>query len=103
VDELSAINQLLATNQQVAAALAQMLAQKQAQVTEQQWVSLEDGAAALGPAFSAAKLREDINAGWLKHGEHYIDTSNGKRPNYAVCVAALRSLYATPPEKRKPA
>jgi hypothetical protein len=102
MDELSAINQVLITTQQTVAALAQVIAQKQAQATEQQWVSLEDGAAALGPVFSAAKLREDINAGWLKHGEHYIDTSHGKRPNYAVCVTALRKLYSTPPEKRRP-
>lgn len=102
MDELSAINQVLITTQQALAALAQMIAQKQQQTTEQQWVSLEDGAAALGPAFSAAKLRDDINNGWLKHGIHFIDTSNGKRPNYAVCVAALRSLYKTPPEQRQP-
>lgn len=103
MDELQVIQQLLASNQQAAAALAQVLDQKQAQAAEQRWVSLEEGAAALGPAFSAAKIREDINAGWLKHGLHYIDTSNGKRPNYAVCVAALRKLYATPPGQRKPA
>jgi hypothetical protein len=103
VDELTLINQLLATNQQVAAAVAQLLEQRKHQKAAQQWVPLEDGAAALGPAFSAAKLREDINAGWLTHGLHYIDTSNGKRPNYAVCVAELRKLYATPPEKRRPA
>jgi hypothetical protein len=103
MDELNVINQVLSTNQQVVAALAQIIDQKQAQASEQQWVSLEDGATALGPVFSAAKIREDINAGWLKHGVHYIDTSNGKRPNYAVRVAALRTLYATPPEQRKPA
>lgn len=102
MDKLNLINQLLATNQQVAAAIAQVLSQKKQAAKDQQWVSLEDGAATLGPAFSAAKLREDINTGWLKHGEHYIDTSNGKRPNYAVCVAALRKLYATPPEQRRP-
>jgi hypothetical protein len=103
MDELSLINQLLVTNHKLAAALTELLAQKQRQAVEQQWVSLEDGAAALGPIFSAAKLRDDIAAGWLKHGVHYIDTSYGKRPNYAVCIAALRALYATPPEQRKPA
>ncbi|MGF1518139.1 MAG: hypothetical protein ACFCVB_10090 [Nodosilinea sp.] len=102
MDELNLIKQLLLTHQQVAEAIAQVLTQKQLAATEQKWVPLEDGAAALGPAFSAAKLREDINTGWLKHGKHYINTSNGKRPNYAVCVAALRKLYATPPEQRRP-
>ena len=103
MDEIELLNQLLKTNQQAANAIAQLIAQRQRADPEQQWVSLEDGAAALGPAFSAQKLREDINSGWLKHGYHYIDTSNGKRPNYAVCVAALRKLYSTPPERRKPA
>lgn len=102
MDLLNLINQFLTTNQQVAAALAQIAAQQNEQAKEEVWVSLEEGAATLGPAFSAQKLREDINQGWLKHGEHYIDTSNGKRPNYAVCVAKLRTLYTTPPEQRRP-
>lgn len=73
----------------------------QGEKTEAQWVSLEDGARALGPAFSARKLLEDIKAGFLKYGTHYIDTSNGSRPTYAVKAAALRKVYEIPPEKRR--
>ena len=82
-------------------AILQQLAELQAEKAETQWVSLEEGAKALGPAFSARKILEDIKAGYLKYGTHYIDASNGNRPTYAVKVHALRKVYEIPPEKRQ--
>jgi hypothetical protein len=55
----------------------------------------------MGSAFSARKILDDLKAGFPKHGTHYINTSNGNRPNYAVKVAALRRVYESPPEKRR--
>lgn len=73
----------------------------QLEKAEAKWVSLEEGVNSLGPAFSTRKVLEDIRAGYLEHGSHYIDTSNGSRPTYAVKVRALRKVYEIPPEKRQ--
>lgn len=89
------------THQEFMRAILQELALLQAEQNETQWVSLEEGANALGPAFSSRKIAEDIRAGYLKYGVHYIDTSNGSRPTYAVKVKALRRVYEKPPEKRQ--
>ncbi|MEM6452778.1 MAG: hypothetical protein AAF703_20975 [Cyanobacteria bacterium P01_D01_bin.105] len=93
----SAITSQQALNQ----AILQQLIDLKAERAETQWVSLEEGAKAMGSAFSARKILEDLKAGFLKHGTHYINTSNGQRPNYAVKVAALRRVYESPPEKRR--
>ncbi len=91
----------IAAQQQINQAILEQLRELTKQSSEVQWVSLEDGAKAMGPAFSSRKLLEDIKAGFLKHGTHYINTSNGNRPNYAVKVGALRRVYEQPPEKRR--
>lgn len=72
------------------------------QTQEDKWVSLKEAALSLGPVFSEEKIRDDIRAGFLTYGKHYVDTSNGKKANYAAKVSALRKFYSTPPESRCP-
>lgn len=98
---LEVIHNALLVQQELNQAIAQLMAELQAEKSENQWVSLEDGAKAMGPAFSARKILDDIKAGYLKYGTHYIDTSNGNRPTYAVKVKALRKVYEIPPERRR--
>jgi hypothetical protein len=98
---LQILQSAIASQQALNQAILQQLADLQAERAETQWVSLEEGAKALGSAFSARKILEDLKGGFLKHGTHYINTSNGQRPNYAVKVEALRRIYESPPEKRR--
>ena len=98
---LQILHSAIVAQQELNQAILQQLAELRAEKTETQWVSLEEGAKALGPAFSARKILDDIKAGYLKYGTHYIDTSNGSRPTYAVKVRALRKVYESPPEKRQ--
>lgn len=98
---LQILQSAIASQQALNQAILQQLTDLQAASAETQWVSLEEGAKAMGSAFSARKIVEDLKAGFLKHGTHYINTSNGQRPNYAVKVAALRRVYESPPEKRR--
>ena len=101
-DELRILQDTILVTQQLISTVATQLEELNRERSEQSWVPLEDGAAALGKAFSAAKIRDDIKAGFLRYGRDYIDTSNGSRPCYAVKIAALRKVYGTPPEQRKP-
>jgi hypothetical protein len=98
---LRILQSAIASQQALNQALLQQLTEIRVEQAETQWVSLEDGAKAMGSAFSARKILDDLKAGFLKHGTHYINTSNGNRPNYAVKVAALRRVYESPPEKRR--
>ena len=98
---LQILQNAIMAQQELNQALLQQLAKFNAEKTEAQWVSLDEGAKALGPAFSSRKLLEDIKAGYLKYGTHYIDTSNGSRPTYAVKVKSLRKIYEAPPERRQ--
>ena len=95
---LEVIHNALLVQQELNQAIAQLMAELQAEKSQNQWVSLEEGAKAMGPAFSARKILDDIKAGYLKYGAHYIDTSNGNRPTYAVKVKALRKVYESLPE-----
>ena len=98
---LQVIHSALLVQQELNQAIAQLMAELQAEKSEHQWISLEEGAKTMGPAFSARKILDDIKAGYLKYGVHYIDISNGNRPTYAVKVNALRKVYEMPPEKRR--
>jgi hypothetical protein len=98
---LQILQSAIAAQQELNQAILQQLTDLQSEKAETQWVSLEEGAKALGSAFSSRKILEDLKGGFLKHGTHYINTSNGQRPNYAVKVAALRRVYELPPEKRR--
>ncbi|MEM9806900.1 MAG: hypothetical protein AAF959_16640 [Cyanobacteria bacterium P01_D01_bin.56] len=98
---LQVIHSALLAQESLNQAIAQLMEELQAEKSENQWLSLEDGAKVLGPVFSARKILDDIKAGYLKYGTHYIDTSNGNRPTYAVKVRALRKVYESLPEKRQ--
>jgi len=98
---LQILQSALMAQQELNQAILQQLADLRAEKAETQWVSLDEGAKALGSAFSARKLLDDIKAGYLKYGTHYIDTSNGNRPTYAVKVTLLRKVYEVPPERRQ--
>jgi len=45
-------------------------------------------------------IRDRIAEGWWKYGREYRDTSNGDRPNYQICVAAVRKWLEIAPERR---
>ena len=98
---LHILQSAIMAQQELNQAILQQLADIRTEKAETQWVSLDEGAKALGPAFSARKLLDDIKAGYLKYGTHYIDTSNGSRPTYAVKVKLLRKVYEAPPERRQ--
>lgn len=98
---LQVIHSALLVQQELNQAIAELMTELQAEKSQNQWVSLEEGAKVMGPVFSARKILDDIKAGYLKYGTHYIDTSNGNRPTYAVKVNALRKVYEIPPEKRR--
>lgn len=98
---LQILHSAIMAQQELNQAILDQLSDLRAEKSETQWVSLEEGAKALGPAFSARKILDDIKEGYLKHGTHYINTSNGTRPTYAVKVKLLRKVYENPPEKRQ--
>ncbi|MBP0006198.1 MAG: hypothetical protein J7642_21190 [Cyanobacteria bacterium SBC] len=81
--------------QQSAAALRQAI---EAIRAESEFVSVAEAAERLNT--SVRWVRAQIAKGWWKHGREYRDTSNGDRPNYQICVAAVRRWLETPPEKR---
>ena len=72
------------------------------EVEENQWVSLNDASAALGPGISAEMLKERCLNGRFKHGVHFINTSDGERSHYLIKVAAVRKVFETDPAKRHP-
>ncbi|MEM9091316.1 MAG: hypothetical protein AAGC93_21580 [Cyanobacteria bacterium P01_F01_bin.53] len=98
---LQILQSAISAQQELNQAILNQLANLQAEKSETQWVPLDEGVRFLGPAFSSRKILDDIKAGYLKYGVHYIDTSNGNRPTYAVRVSSLRKVYEIPPEKRQ--
>jgi hypothetical protein len=71
------------------------------QAREAAWLSPKEAAQILG--VSDRYLLERIRDNRYRHGTHYINTSDGGRPNYLVSVAAVKKELSKPPEKRKPA
>lgn len=67
---------------------------------ENKFVPLDDAAAALGSGISAEMLKERCNDGRFVHGKHFINTSDGKRGNYLIRVAAVRKYFETEPSRR---
>ncbi len=61
-------------------------------------LSLEKAAAQLG--VTADMLKDRIKDGRFRHGVHYIDTSDGLKPNYLVYVSAVRKYLNTEPARR---
>ena len=66
---------------------------------EQAWLPVKEAAPRLG--VSDRWILERIRKGSYKHGTHFVNTSDGFRPNYLVSVAAIRKELTKPPEKRK--
>lgn len=73
-----------------------------AELDENRWVTLDQAAISLGEGISPGLLREKIRSGCFEYAKHYIDTSDGERPSYAVKVAALREYFETHPSERRP-
>jgi hypothetical protein len=65
------------------------------------WLTPKDAASRLGVNHQWILTR--IRDGRYKHGVHFVDTSDGSRPNYLVSMAAIQKELTKPPEKRKPA
>jgi hypothetical protein len=70
-------------------------------VENARWLTTKEAASRLGvkPQWILTRIRD----GRYKYGVHFVDTSDGSRPNYLVSVAAVKKELTKPPEKRKPA
>ena len=83
-------------------ACLKVVSQLQREQAENQYVSLDDAAAALGSGISADMLKERCTDGRFRHGLHFINTADGKRGNYLIKVGAVRKYFETDPAKRPP-
>ncbi|MFM7426843.1 MAG: hypothetical protein ACKO7W_17905 [Elainella sp.] len=90
------------TSKAVAESCQNLIEQMQQAQSEQQWMALDDAAAALGPGISPEMLKERCTDGRFTYGVHFINTSDGKRGNYLIKVAAVRKFFETDPAKRPP-
>lgn len=67
---------------------------------ENQYIPLDEAADRLGSGISPEMLKERCTDGRFKYGIHFINTSDGKRGNYLIRVAAVRQYFETDPAKR---
>ncbi|MEM6251281.1 MAG: hypothetical protein AAF821_00020 [Cyanobacteria bacterium P01_D01_bin.156] len=100
-DVLKILTDALQAQQKLMVAILKEVEELRTEKQSDQWITLTAAAKELGPAFSPRKLAEDIKAGVMEHGTHYVDTSNGSKPKYAVKLSTLKKLYALPPGQRK--
>lgn len=100
-ETLKVLAEALQAQQQLISVILEEVETLRRDKQDDKWIGLKAAVEQLGPAFSSRKIADDIKAGLMKHGIHFIDTSNGAKPVYAVKVSALRKLYGLPPEKRK--
>ncbi len=99
---LTAIVELNKTQQEAQKTLQQCVDLLK-QNTIDEWVEPKDFATRAAMAVSVRMILERIRDGRLQRGIHYIDTSDGERPNYLVCIRACKSHFMKAPEKRRPA
>jgi len=85
-----------------AQACLEIVGQVQQATEENKWVPLDVAADALGEGISAEMLKERCVDGRFRYGRDFINTSDGKRGNYLVKVAAVRKFFETDPAKRPP-
>lgn len=67
------------------------------------WVGSDDVACEFGMAISARSITNRIQDGRLEQGIHWINTSDGDRPTYLICVRTVMEYFKKPPQKRRPA
>ena len=70
------------------------------QVEQNKWMPIASAVERIGgisPKWILARIRD----GRYEHGVHYVNVSDGDRPNYLVSVAAIRSEMNKTPEERK--
>ncbi|PSM48318.1 hypothetical protein C7Y66_15060 [Chroococcidiopsis sp. CCALA 051] len=53
-------------------------------------------------AISARSITNRIQDGRLEQGIHWINTSDGDRPTYLICVRTVMEYFKKPPQKRRP-
>lgn len=66
------------------------------------WVGSDDFARESGMAISARSITDRIQDGRLEQGIHWINTSDGDRPTYLICVRTVMEYFKKPPQKRRP-
>ena len=81
-------------------ACLQVVSQLLLQQSENQYLTLDDAAAALGSGISPDMLKERCTDGRFRYGVHFINTSDGKRSNYLIKVGPVRAYFETDPAKR---
>jgi len=64
------------------------------------WVPISQLPSYLGDGFRPYIVRSKIRNGEFQYGVHYIDTSNGQKPNYLVNPLEVERYYRVPPEYR---
>ncbi len=79
---------------------ALVLAEQLKAENTKQYVNLADAVSILGSGFSVSTLQAKCRDGSFKHGKHFINTSNGEKPNYLVNPNEVRKYFETPPERR---
>lgn len=98
---LSAIVELNKTQQEGQRTLQQCVDLLK-QSSRDEWIAPKDFPARAAMAVSSRMILERIRDGRLQKGVHYIDTSDGERPNYLVCVRTCKTHFMKPPEIRRP-
>jgi ATP phosphoribosyltransferase regulatory subunit HisZ len=96
---IQAIAALTAATNAVTDATAAVKQLLEKQVENAAWLTPKEAASRLGVTDKWILTR--IRDGRYKHGTHFVNTSDGDRPNYLVSVGAVRKELVKPPEKRK--
>jgi len=97
---LNTLEQTAQTALTTAQACLQICEQMRSQAQDNSWVSLQEAAQRLGNGISVKMLRSRILNSYFQYGKHYINTSDGERPNYLVRVSSVRKFFETDPAKR---
>lgn len=80
---------------------SQRLAVLEKDLNKNCWVSPSQIPEILGSGFSSGMVRNLIRSGELTYGVHYLNTSNGEKPNYLVNPLQIERYFLVPPEYRE--
>lgn len=100
IEALNAIREIALANLATANAVLKMVDEMSLQQKLNQFLPLEDAAKLVSSGVSSEMLRERCKDGRFKYGVHYVNTSDGDRPNYLVKPSAVLKFFEVPPEKR---
>lgn len=97
---IQAIREVALTNKATAEAILATTNQLISTIdSDKKFVPIDEAAKSL--SISTEMLKDRCRDGRLQHGKHFINTSDGDRPNYLICVSAVLEYLQIPPEKRR--